>query len=134
MKYLKQFFIILAVSFLGEFLGQILPLPVPGSIYGLVILFVCLLTGVIKVADVKETSHFLLDIMPCLFIPAAVGIMEQWGIIRGSLPAYAAIILVTTVCVMAVSGRVTQAFMKKENRSSRNSEAADPGKGGGKDE
>lgn len=116
MKYLKQFFIILTVSFLGEFLGQILPLPVPGSIYGLVILFLCLLTGVIKVSDVKETSHFLLEIMPCLFIPAAVGLMEQWGIIQGSLPAYIGIILVTTVCVMAVSGRVTQAFMKKESR------------------
>ena len=127
MKYLKQFFIILAVSFLGEFLGQILPLPVPGSIYGLVILFVCLLTGVIKVSDVKETSHFLLDIMPCLFIPAAVGIMEQWGIIQGALPAYAAIILVTTICVMAVSGRVTQAFMKKENRGQQKQRGCGPG-------
>ena len=133
MKYLKQFFIILAVSFLGEFLGQILPLPVPGSIYGLVILFLCLLTGVIKVCDVKETSHFLLEIMPCLFIPAAVGLMEQWGIIQGSLPAYAAIILVTTVCVMAVSGRVTQAFMKKNSRGSSAGKYSDPGKGGGKD-
>ena len=113
MKYLKQFFIILAVSFLGEFLGQKLPLPVPGSIYGLVIMFFCLLTGIIKVADVKETSRFLLEIMPCLFIPAAVGLMEQWGIIKGSLAAYVVIIPVTTAVVMAVSGAVTQIVMKK---------------------
>lgn len=117
MKYVKQFLIILAVSFAGEFLGKILPLPVPGSIYGLVIMFACLLTGVIKVADVKETSRFLLDIMPCLFIPAAVGLMEQWGIIRGSLPAYVVIVLVTTAAVMAVSGRVTQALMKRGEKT-----------------
>ena len=113
MKYVKQFFIILAVSFAGEFLGQQVPLPIPGSIYGLVIMFVCLLTGVIKVSDVKETSRFLLDIMPCLFIPAAVGLMEQWGIIKGSLFAYVVIILVTTILVMGISGKVTELLMKK---------------------
>ena len=113
MKYLKQFFIILGVSFAGEFLGQQIPLPIPGSIYGLVIMFVCLITGLIKVSDVKETSRFLLDIMPCLFIPAAVGLMEQWGIIKGSLPAYIVIVLVTTVLVMGVSGKITELLMKK---------------------
>lgn len=113
MKYLKQFFIILGVSFAGEFLGQQIPLPIPGSIYGLVIMFVCLFTGLIKVSDVKETSRFLLDIMPCLFIPAAVGLMEQWGIIKGSLPAYTVIVLVTTVLVMGVSGKITELLMKK---------------------
>ena len=113
MKYLKQFFIILGVSFAGEFLGRQIPLPIPGSIYGLVIMFVCLITGLIKVSDVKETSRFLLDIMPCLFIPAAVGLMEQWGIIKGSLPAYVVIVLVTTVLVMGVSGKITEFLMKK---------------------
>lgn len=113
MKYLKQFFIILGVSFAGEFLGQQIPLPIPGSIYGLVLMFVCLFTGLIKVSDVKETSRFLLDIMPCLFIPAAVGLMEQWGILKGSLPAYVVIILVTTVLVMGVSGKITELLMKK---------------------
>lgn len=113
MKYLKQFFIILGVSFAGEFLGQQIPLPIPGSIYGLVLMFVCLFTGLIKVSDVKETSRFLLDIMPCLFIPAAVGLMEQWGIIKGSLPAYIVIVLVTTVLVMGVSGKITELLMKK---------------------
>ena len=113
MKYLKQFFVILGVSLAGEFLGRQIPLPIPGSIYGLVIMFVCLFTGLIKVSDVKETSRFLLDIMPCLFIPAAAGLMEQWGIIKGSLPAYIVIVLVTTVLVMGVSGKITELLMKK---------------------
>ncbi|RAZ95809.1 CidA/LrgA family protein, partial [Klebsiella oxytoca] len=47
MKYLKQFLIILVISFIGEVLKALLPLPVPASIYGMVILFVCLVTGVI---------------------------------------------------------------------------------------
>ena len=45
MKYLKQFLIILSISLVGELLKYLLPLPIPASIYGMVILFVALLTG-----------------------------------------------------------------------------------------
>ena len=51
MKYLKQFLIILLISFIGEILKAVLPLPVPASIYGMAILFVCLVMaswGVLK--------------------------------------------------------------------------------------
>ena len=53
MKYLKQFLIILAISLLGEVLKELLPLPIPASIYGMVFLFILLLTGVIKLDQVK---------------------------------------------------------------------------------
>lgn len=76
MKYLKQFLIILIISFIGEILKEILPLPIPASIYGMVILFVCLLTKVIKLEDVRETGKFLIEIMPVMFIPAGVGLMS----------------------------------------------------------
>ena len=66
MKYLKQIAIILAVSFLGEFLNWLLPLPIPGSIYGMVILFVALMAGVIKLSSVKNVGDFLIDILPLL--------------------------------------------------------------------
>ena len=42
MKYLKQFGIILALSFIGEFLNDLLPLPIPASIYGIILMFLCL--------------------------------------------------------------------------------------------
>ena len=82
MKYLKQFLIILIISFIGEILKEILPLPIPASIYGMVILFVCLLTKVIKLEDVRETGKFLIEIMPVMFIPAGVGLMSSWNVLR----------------------------------------------------
>ena len=48
MKYIKQFILILAISFAGELRKYLLPLPVPASIYGMVLMFLALLTGVIK--------------------------------------------------------------------------------------
>lgn len=72
MKFLRQFIIILVISFIGELLKYILPLPVPASIYGMVILFVGLLTGLIKLENVREAGRFLIEIMPIMFIPAGV--------------------------------------------------------------
>lgn len=78
MKYLKQFLIILVISLIGELLNKLLPLPVPASIYGMVILFIGLLSGVIKLSSVKEAGSFLIEIMPVMFIPAGVGLMSSW--------------------------------------------------------
>ena len=116
MKYLRQFGIILIVSLIGEFLNYVIPLPIPASIYGLVIMFVCLCTKVIKLDEVKETADFLIEIMPLMFIPAVVGLMDIWDVIRSSIAAYAVIIVVSTVLVMAVSGRVTGFFLRRKKK------------------
>ena len=113
MKYIKQFLIILAISFAGEILSSLIPFPIPASIYGIVILFVGLVTKIIPYESVKETGHFLVEIMPVMFIPAAVGLLEAWGIIKESWFAYILLTLVTTILVMGVAGRVTQYVAKK---------------------
>lgn len=113
MRYLRQFGIILAISFAGELLHQWIPLPVPASIYGIVILFLCLAGKVIPLEAVKPASSFLIEIMPVLFIPAAVGLMDAWDVLRPAWAAYLAITLVSTCAVMAVAGRVTQALLKR---------------------
>ena len=58
MKYVRQFLIILVVSFAGELLNFLLPLPVPASIYGLVIMLLCLMTGLIPLDAVSVGMPF----------------------------------------------------------------------------
>ena len=87
MKYLHQFLLILAISFMGELLKEVLPFPVPASIYGMVILFVGLLSGLIPVGAVKEAGVFLIEIMPAMFIPAGVGLMAAWGTLKTDVVA-----------------------------------------------
>lgn len=115
MKYVKQFGIILLVSFVGEILNYLLPLPVPASIYGLVLMFLCLRFGLIRLEAVHDTGCFLIEIMPLMFIPPAVGLLTAWDVIRANLIAYVVIAIVTTVVVMAVSGLVTQ-FLLRQGR------------------
>ena len=107
--------IIAVISLIGEILNAALPLPVPASIYGIVLLFSLLMTGALKVESVKETASFLVEIMPVMFIPAAVGLLDSFSLLLPSLLAYIVIILVSTVAVMAVSGRVTQAVIRRKN-------------------
>ena len=71
MKYIKQFSIIITVSFLGEVLHALLPLPIPASIYGLLLMLAGLCCHIIPMDGVKETGKFLVEVMPLMFIPAA---------------------------------------------------------------
>ncbi len=118
MKYLFQFMIIAIISFAGELLNYLIPLPVPASVYGVVIMFLCLLTGIIKLEKISEASDFLLSIMPVLFVPAAVNLITVFDDIKGSLVQIIIITIVSTVVVMAVTGVVSQMIIKwKRGRS-----------------
>ena len=116
MKYIRQFLWILLFSFAGEVLKYVIPLPVPASIYGLVLLFLALLTGVLHVESVKEVSVFLIEIMPLMFIPAAVELLESWSALNGILIQILTATMASTVLVMGVSGLVTQKLIRKKQR------------------
>lgn len=108
MKYVIQFLIIAAFAFIGELLHWFIPLPIPASIYGIVLLFIALELKWVKVSDIREVSSFLIAVMPIMFIPAAAGLMESWGAVKSSVWEYALITIVSTFVVMGVSGAVTQ--------------------------
>lgn len=116
MKYIIQFEIILAISLAGELLNRLIPLPVPASIYGMAILFTALCTGIIKVSAVKEAGMFLISMLPVMFVPAAVGLLDSWETMQGFLTALIAITLVSTVTVIAASGHITQFIIKKKEK------------------
>ena len=116
MKYIRQFLWILLFSFAGEMLKFLIPLPVPASIYGLLLLLAALLTGLLPLESVKEISKFLIEIMPLMFIPAAVGLLESWGTLSPILIPVLVTTAVSTVLVMGVSGAVTQIIIRRERR------------------
>lgn len=108
MKYVKQFGIILLISFLGEALNAVLPFPIPGSIYGMVLLLIGLMLHWIPLSAVHETGNFLIELMPLMFIPAGVGLMTSFSVLRPVCIPVLVITFVSTVLVMAACGRITQ--------------------------
>lgn len=117
MRYLFQSGRILAFCFAGEVLHAVLPLPVPASVYGLLLLLLALCSGIVRPEQVRETGLFLTGIFPLLFVPAAAGVMELWAELGAMLlPAVIAIVPVT-VLVFAAAGRTTQALISRKEKT-----------------
>ena len=113
MKFLRQFMIILLLSFLGEVLKMFIPLPIPASVYGLVLMLLCLVTGILKTSQVKEAAFFLIEIMPVMFIPAAAGLIDSWKVFQPLLLPILVITVVITIFVMVVTGKIAQMIAQK---------------------
>ena len=114
MKYLKEFTIILGFCLLGEVLRYLLPLPIPASVYGLALMLLALMSGLLKLEQVETTADFLVGIMAPMFIPAAVGLMEQFAALRSILLPFLVIVFVGLLTTFAVTGRVTQFLLRRE--------------------
>lgn len=121
MRFIRQFLIILFVSFLGEVLKAVLPLPIPASIYGLVIMLALLVLKVVKIEQVEGASMFLIDIMPLMFIPASAGLIDIWPTLKPVLIPLLIMTVISTVLVMVVSGKVTEFVIKLDNKEQKES-------------
>ena len=116
MKLLKQFLLIMLVTFTGEVIRYVVPLPIPASIYGLVLMFILLYTGVIKLDQVKTAAQFLIEIMPVMFIPAAVALMDSWSTLQPILIPALVTVIVCNIVVMVVTGKTAEFIIKKDRK------------------
>ena len=111
MKYLKQICLIIGFSFLGEVCRALIPLPIPASIYGMVLLFSAMSLKIVKAEQVRDAGGFLTSMLPVLFVAPAVSLMDCWDQLRENLLPLAVIVAATTVITFAVSGLVTKWIM-----------------------
>lgn len=116
MKYLKQFFVIMVVSFLGEVLHGLLPWPIPASIYGMILLFLGLETGLIRLEQVQDAAGFLTSILPVLFVAPAVNLLDCWQQVAPYLFQIVAIIVISTGTTFLIGGKVTALLMQRKGR------------------
>jgi len=105
MKLYVQLMIIFMISLVGEGISSVFHLPVPGSIIGLVLLFLALQFKLLRLRHISMVGNFLLANMTILFLPPAVGIMDKFQVIAPYLLPIMLIVLgaiVLNVCVIAV--------------------------------
>ena len=85
MKYVKEAGIIFGMSAAGEILNQLLPFPVPAGVYGLFLLLICLVAGIVKLEWLETTGNWLLDAMPIMFVPP---VWESWRALKSFGPCW----------------------------------------------
>lgn len=116
MKYLRQVTIIFAAALLGELLRRIIPLPVPASVYGLVLMFGALYFGVVRVEQVKETSDFFIDLMPLMFVTPAIAILTHFAAVRRIIFQFTAVAVISTLVSIGAAGLAAQFVIRRGRR------------------
>lgn len=116
MKYIRQLMIIINISFIAEVMEYFIPLPIAASVYGLILMLLGLLTKVIALEKVEETADFLIEIMPIMFVPLLVGVIAEVEALQQMLLPFCVISVGSTILIMAVTGRVSQAILRREHR------------------
>ena len=113
MKYLNQIAIIFGVSFVGEMVYSFLGLPIPASIYGLIIMMILLETKIVKFEQIKDVGSFMLNVMIVTFVPSTVGVMTAVEELKTFLIPILIVLFLVTVIVMVVTGRVSQFVIER---------------------
>ena len=114
MHYLKQFAVIIAISAISELLAIFIPLPIPASIYGMSLLFLLLMTGVLKLQQVENAANLLLGIMPALFVVSGAGLITSYGQIAENFASWIAVNIGSTIVILATTGLLAQGMIRRK--------------------
>ena len=125
MKFFNQIGILLGIWAAGEFISQLIKnvINIPGSIIGMIILFVLLESKILDESKIKDVADFFLGNMSLFFIPAGVSLIESLGLIKENAVLLLSCISIINVAVMIVSGRSVDLMIKlKEKKEKKEAE------------
>ena len=117
MKYVKQFLIILIMAVLGGILNWLIPLPIPATVWGMLLMFIALMCGLVKLNQVEDTADFFMGIMPMLFVPLAVGLMDTWQILADYAMPIIIIVVASFFICYAVTGKTADIIISRSSRA-----------------
>lgn len=116
MKIIKQIGIVFGVCWLSEVIASVLPIDFPASVIGMIFLFLCLLTGFLKIEHVQEKADFLLGNMAFFFVPAGVSIINYFDVLKSNIVPFLVICTVSTIITFAVTAYSVKLVMMLMNR------------------
>ena len=123
MKMMYQIGLLFGVCLLGQAISVFLPISFPGSVLSMIILFLLLFFRVIKVDHIQQKADFLLKNMSFFFIPAGIGILSSFDLIRSSILPLITVIIVTTVLTFGATALTVQGVIALQDRTHRRSQA-----------
>lgn len=116
MKIIKQIGIIFSICWLAQVIEYLLPFDFPASVIGMILLFICLLTGILKIEHIQDKSDFLLSNMAFFFIPAGVSMINYLDILKNNALKLVLICVITTIITFFVTSCSVHFTMKLLNR------------------
>lgn len=113
-KIILQIGLLGVMYMIGSAIQQYFQLFVPGSVIGLLLLFLLLTTGVFKTKWIESGAQFMMRHIVIFFIPAIVGVIVYYKIFSGKGSLLIVTTLLSTILVMGVSGVLSERLNKKQ--------------------
>lgn len=111
---IKELLLILGITYLGNYLSQFSPIPFPGPVIGLILLFFLLSKKIIKVNEIENTTNILLNNLSFLFLPPGVALINSFDKLSDSWLKLIFLILITTTLTLATTGLTVQYFIRRQ--------------------
>lgn len=108
--------LLLLCQLAGEALSAALRLPVPGPVLGLVLLLMLLLWRGRVPDGLRTVTETLLRYLALLFVPAGVGLMAHWHLVRADWPIMLAVLVLSTVLTITVTALTLRWLLQREAR------------------
>ncbi|HEI7607482.1 TPA: antiholin-like murein hydrolase modulator LrgA [Staphylococcus aureus] len=115
--FFHQVIVIALVLFVSKIIESFMPIPMPASVIGLVLLFVLLCAGAVKLGEVEKVGTTLTNNIGLLFVPAGISVVNSLGVISQAPFLIIGLIIVSTILLLICTGYVTQIIMKVTSRS-----------------
>ncbi|WP_040208675.1 CidA/LrgA family protein [Neobacillus jeddahensis] len=115
-RFLIQMVILIAIYQIGNVTAWFLHLPIPGNVIGIILLFVLLWLGVIKIEQIEWATGWLLKHLGFFFIPISVGLMTLGNMFVSNGLAFLAILLVSAFIGLLFAGKTTQIVIMKNDK------------------
>ncbi|EEI82757.1 CidA/LrgA family protein [Anaerococcus tetradius] len=112
MKYLKEFCYLLFFLLLGFIAKKVTGLPIPEPVFGMIFLFIALVSKLVKLDDIQSTSSFLTSILAFTFTPLGVGLMVQFDVIKDNAIKILIVMTISCLITMAVTAKVVELVQK----------------------
>lgn len=111
---LKGILIILVYLILGNCLSYVIDNFIPGSVFGMILLFISLQIGFVKEESIESIATFLTTNMTLFFLPPAIGLMASYKILGDNILTIVLSVVVSTILVIAVVGKIQDKIGKDE--------------------
>ncbi|MCD8873729.1 antiholin-like murein hydrolase modulator LrgA [Mammaliicoccus sciuri] len=118
-NFFHQVLTISIVLLISHVIESFMPIPMPASVIGLVLMFIALTTGIIKLEQVEAVGTALTNNIGFLFVPAGISVINSLGILSTSPILIILLIIISTILLLVCTGIFSQMIIKPSEKSTK---------------
>ena len=96
----------------GLMVQEFLKIPIPGSIIGLLLLFLSLYVKLIPINMINRGAGFLIAILPLLFVPVCIGVIKYPILLSIKGLSIIFVVFISSVFTLLIAGGTSQILEK----------------------